>query len=178
MRGFFAITLVGLLMNPILSSLAASLVSPYAGEKSRKIKSLSDSDIDDLLNGRGWGLAKAAELNGYPGPRHVLDLAAELDLTADQHAASTALFEAMRSNAMELGDQLIEAESALDRLFSSGEADSTSVMDALARIAVFRARLRHVHLEAHLRQKEILSERQVARYASLRGYHEGHGEHH
>src|ERR1043166_1905183 len=44
--------------------------SPYAGQQSREIKSLSDQEIDGLKNARGLGLAKAAELNGYPGPRH------------------------------------------------------------------------------------------------------------
>ncbi len=30
---------------------------------------------DNLSGGAFGGLAKSAELNGYPGPRHVLDLA-------------------------------------------------------------------------------------------------------
>ena len=34
----------------------------------------------DLRAGRGMGLALAAELNGYPGPAHVLELADKLDL--------------------------------------------------------------------------------------------------
>ena len=33
------------------------------------------------------GLALAGELNGYPGPKHVLELAAELDLSEDQRRA-------------------------------------------------------------------------------------------
>ena len=46
--------------------------SKYAGQEVREIKSLSESDIEELKNGRGWGLAKAAELNGVPGPIHWL----------------------------------------------------------------------------------------------------------
>jgi hypothetical protein len=55
--------------------------SPYAGEQARDIKALSDQDIKELQSGHGKGLAKAAELNGYPGPAHVLELADELKLT-------------------------------------------------------------------------------------------------
>ena len=45
----------------------AQMPSPYAGEQGREIKALSTKDIDDLTQGRGMGLAKAAELNRYPG---------------------------------------------------------------------------------------------------------------
>jgi len=63
---------------------AAIAESPYAGQQSRSIKALPEGDIAALQNGDGMGMAKAAELNGYPGPRHVLALAAELHLTEAQ----------------------------------------------------------------------------------------------
>src|SRR5215469_14793256 len=47
---------------------------PYAGQEARTIKALSDDDIAALRKGEGMGMAKAAELNGYPGPVHVLAL--------------------------------------------------------------------------------------------------------
>ena len=53
----------------------ADLVSPYAGEEAREIRTLSEEDIRQLKNGEGWGLAKAAELNGVPGPAHLLEIA-------------------------------------------------------------------------------------------------------
>ena len=55
--------------------------APYAGQQARSIKSLSAEDVAALLKGEGMGMAKAAELNGYPGPVHVLTLADELRLT-------------------------------------------------------------------------------------------------
>jgi hypothetical protein len=62
--------------------LAADMpASPYAGQQARTIKALSDEEIAALRNGEGLGMAKAAELNGYPGPLHVLALAAQLELT-------------------------------------------------------------------------------------------------
>src|SRR5216684_672751 len=69
----------------------AAQPSPYAGQESRAIKALSEAEIDDLMNGRGMGLAKAGELNGYPGPIHVLDMGAELGLTQEQRAALAAI---------------------------------------------------------------------------------------
>ncbi len=49
----------------------AAAQSPYAGMQARPIKALSAEQIADLKAGRGLSLALAAELNGYPGPRHV-----------------------------------------------------------------------------------------------------------
>src|SRR5262249_20157560 len=57
---------------PLGSSLADSSPVSYAGRQTRAIKALSEEDIAPLLNGEGMGMAKAAELNGYPGPKHVL----------------------------------------------------------------------------------------------------------
>ena len=58
--------------------------SPYLGFEKRTIKALSDQQTSDLRAGLGMSLALAAELNGYPGPRHTLELASELNLTDEQ----------------------------------------------------------------------------------------------
>src|SRR5687768_13035154 len=92
----------------------------YAGQQHREIKSLSVEERADLLAGRGMGLAKAGELNGYPGPRHVLDLAAQLSLSTNQRTATEAVFSKMQTRAKELGAEIIEAEQALDRAFAAG----------------------------------------------------------
>ncbi|MDH3532831.1 MAG: hypothetical protein OEO82_07860 [Gammaproteobacteria bacterium] len=156
----------------------ANEASPYVGQEHRDIKSLSQQDIEALSRGDGMGFAKAAELNGFPGPRHVLELAEALQLTADQYARTEALYEEMRRNAGAAGAQLIAAEAELDTLFAGRNVDVSSLQKALDSIAEVRARLRYVHLEAHLRQQQILSARQVARYAKLRRYQSGHGHSH
>jgi hypothetical protein len=71
----------------ISSNSSSFQTSPHAGQEVRDIKSLSDGDIQSLQNGTGeafGGMAKMAELNGYPGPRHVLDVASELQFTDRQ----------------------------------------------------------------------------------------------
>src|ERR1700733_4313505 len=80
--------------------------TPYAGQQDRTIKALSDDDLAGLLKGDGMGFAKAAELNGYPGPKHVLDLADRLNLTAGQRQRVQAIFEKMSLSAKPLGAQL------------------------------------------------------------------------
>src|SRR4051812_39523929 len=65
---------------------------PYAGQDARDIKSLSAEDIAELRRGGGWGFAKAAELNGMPGPAHLLELKDQIGLTPDQVAAVQAIF--------------------------------------------------------------------------------------
>jgi Spy/CpxP family protein refolding chaperone len=144
--------------------------SPYAGQEARDIKALSPEEIADLNAGRGMGLALAAELNGYPGPRHVLDLAQELQLTAEQRRQTSDLFDAMRIETSALGANLIEAERALDRLFAEKRATPDSVLAASESAGTLRGELRAAHLRYHLAMVEVLTAEQVETYNRLRGY--------
>src|SRR3954467_12741462 len=101
------------------ASTAAIAQTPYAGMQTRPIKALSEQQVADLDAGRGMGLALAAELNGYPGPSHVLELADRLELTQDQRIRIAALFNAMKAEALPVGARLIEQETALDQQFAS-----------------------------------------------------------
>lgn len=143
---------------------------PYAGLQSRPIKALSDAQIDDYRNGRGMSLALAAELNGYPGPRHVLDLAGPLGLTAPQIQQAHAVFDSMRNETIGLGEQIIADEAALDRLFAEATAAPDSVEALTASISQRIGRLRFVHLRHHLALRELLTEAQIDAYETLRGY--------
>ena len=147
--------------------------SPYSGEQARDIKALSAEDTDALLKGKGMGLAKAAELNGYPGPLHVLELAADLKLDEQQRARTQALFDAMQAKAVALGRQLVAEERELDELFAQKSVDAQSLAQVLARIGELQAKVRGAHLEAHIAQARILTSGQTARYVELRGYSTG-----
>ena len=144
--------------------------SPYAGQEHRAIKTLSSEDVDDLLNGRGWGLAKAAELNGVPGPLHVLELQDQLGLSAEQVVRIEAVRAEMTSKAIPLGKQLVERESVLNERFGRRAITSASLKELLADISRTYAELRFVHLEAHLKTLEVLSDDQVSAYNRVRGY--------
>lgn len=142
----------------------------YAGEERREIKSLSQEEIEQLLQGQGMGLAKAAELNHYPGPRHVLELAAQLELTPAQREATEATFRRMRDEAVRLGRQIVERERALDAMFAKGDIDAGKLRAATAEIAQAQGNLRAAHLEAHLEMRRLLSPAQIKKYDELRGY--------
>jgi hypothetical protein len=161
--------------------LVASLTSaqthqPYAGLDTRQIKALSDQQMADLKAGRGMGLALAAELNGYPGPVHVLELTDQLGLSAEQKLRVGELFAAMKADAVPLGERLIAQEAALDALFARHTATRESVASATAEIGDTQAKLRAAHLKYHLSTLEVLQPAQVQRYAELRGYGGGDGQ--
>lgn len=152
--------------------------SPRTGEQTPGIKALSKSQIDGLLAGKGMGYGKAAELHGYPGPAHVLELAAELSLTAEQRKHTEAIFAQMEAAAKALGAELVAAERALDQAFKNNVIDGTSLSKLVKDIGDVESRLRATHLNAHLQQARILSEHQIAKYMTLRGHNrDGHGKH-
>jgi Spy/CpxP family protein refolding chaperone len=148
----------------------AGAVSPYAGLEQRTIKALSEEQILDLRAGRGMGLALAAELNGYPGPRHVLDLADQLGLTDEQRRRVLELFGEMERGAIEIGQRIIQEEAALDRLFAEARAAQRSVRLRTRTIASLEGELRAHHLGYHLAMHSLLTPEQVERYQELRGY--------
>ena len=156
-----------LLAGPVLADDA-----PYGGQQARSIKALSDEDIAALRKGEGMGMAKAAELNGYPGPLHVLQLAAQLGLTDAQRHDVQAIFDRVSAAAKRLGGELIAQEQALDQLFAKGDITPDRLAAATAAIAEVQGRLRLVHLAAHLETRALLDTNQIARYQQLRGYGE------
>jgi Spy/CpxP family protein refolding chaperone len=131
---------------------------------------LSDDEIRDLLEGRGMGLAKAAELNSYPGPLHVLQLGDRLALSDTQRTATESLYAEMRNKVQPIGRKIIEAERALDRAFMGGKIDAATLRSQLAAIAVLQGELRAVHLETHLAQRSLLTPEQISQYDPIRGY--------
>jgi hypothetical protein len=138
--------------------------------KASDIKALSSEEVDQYLSGAGMGYAKAAELNHYPGPMHVLELADQLKLTPEQRSATAKLMEAHRAEARKIGARLVAAERALDELFRNGTVAGDTLAQAVARSAVLEGEYRLAHLETHRRMRALLSDAQVARYDALRGY--------
>ncbi len=148
----------------------AQPAQPYAGMQTRAVKALSPDQIADLKAGRGMGLALAAELNGYPGPSHVLELASELSLTDAQRARTKELFAAMKAETAPLGETLIAEEAALDQKFAERSITPASLDASTAAIGLTQAHLRAAHLKYHLSMLHVLTPEQVHHYAELRGY--------
>lgn len=170
--------IVGVTAFTLALSALANTESPYVGQERRGIKALSVQEIEDYLRGAGMGYAKAAELNRYPGPRHVLELATELALTDAQIAGTRKIHTAMQSRAAALGAELVAMEQELDRRFADESITAASLRQLVADIGVLEADIRYVHLIAHLEQTALLTREQARRYDRLRGYKSsGHGEH-
>ena len=173
-------TTVALVLASItaLAACADKPVSPYAGQQMRSIKALSDAEAKGLLEGAGLGFAKPAELNGYPGPMHVLDNAAALGVDESQRQAIRAILDRHKAEARALGAELVRLESELDRLFATHAAQPERIDATLSDIGRVTARLRASHLKAHLQTTALLTPQQVDRYAALRGYNDGNPEEH
>lgn len=146
--------------------------SAYAGFEDREIKTLSDDDLDDLRRGAGWGLALSAELNGVPGPSHLLELQDQIGLSADQVTEIETIFAAMQSEAQEAGLRFIEAEAAIEAAFRAGNLEQEQLRALIEASATARAELRYIHLVRHLETPPLLSPEQIAQYNALRGYGE------
>ncbi len=144
--------------------------TPYAGLHERTIKSLSDDDIAEIRRGGGWGLALPAELNGKPGPAHLLDLHEQLDLSQDQISEIERIHAEMRAEAIEAGERFIAAEAALSEAFVHSDLNPAELRELVDDAAAARAALRYVHLSRHLMTPSLLTDEQIERYAMLRGY--------
>ena len=164
---FFSLILMPL---PTFSAADHSFKSKYAGEEKREIKSLSEDDIEELKNGKGWGLAKAAELNGMPGPVHLLEMKDEIDLSAKQVRAIEDLYKKMKQEAIPLGHELIELERELNNHFANRTITYELLGILLESVMQVQKKLRYVHLSTHLKTPNILTPEQIALYNKLRGY--------
>lgn len=147
--------------------------TPYAGLEVREIKALSSDQVEAYRLGSGMGLALAAELNRHPGPKHVLELAHELQLTENQKERTRSVFSAMELSAIEIGTRILEMETKLDERFASASLSEEEMAEIVNRIAIHQGSLRATHLKAHLEMVRILSSEQIERYQNLRGYDQG-----
>ncbi len=144
--------------------------SGYSGQEKREIKSLSQNQVAGYLNAKGMGLAKAAELNHYPGPKHVLELSAELNLSNEQVQKTKGFYNEMHKAASELGKLYIQKEKELDRWFEKESVDEAGLNLLVLEIGKIKSKIRFAHLKAHLQMQGMLSPEQISKYDTLRGY--------
>jgi Spy/CpxP family protein refolding chaperone len=130
----------------------------------------SADEVKQYLSGAGMGYAKAAELNQYPGPMHVLEHAHALGLSEQQRVATQQLMDAHKAHARSLGAKLVDAERALEELFRKGNVDQADLAERVRSASALQGEYRLSHLETHRRMRALLTEDQVKRYDALRGY--------
>lgn len=151
------------------------LRSPYARLPGTGATGLLPQEVESLTKGEGMALAMAAELNGYPGPRHLLDAAAagQLDLRPDQRESLQRLYDGMLAEAKAKGQEILRAEEELAMRFRHGHIDEAGLRESLGQIGQLRAGLRLIHLRTHLETGALLTPDQIARYKTVRGYDSG-----
>ena len=164
---FIALAMAALLCSTLA---LAQHHHPYSGQEQREIKSLSESEMKSYLEGAGMGYAKAAELNGYPGPMHVLELGDQLGLRDDQKLAMRSLMDSHKAQARAIGAKVVASEREVERLFQRGNIDQEALAKVVGEAARLQGEYRLAHLETHRRALGLLTPEQVSKYAVLRGY--------
>ncbi len=144
--------------------------SPYAGEEGRDIAALSPQDVALLEKGEGMGMAKAAELNHFPGPAHAIELADALGLSPRQRAEVQRIFTSMRERAIAKGAEVLAEERRLNDMFRHGTASVEAIEASTRKLGTLYGELRAIHLSAHVETRRLLEPAQAAAYDRLRGY--------
>lgn len=139
-----------------------------------ELQALTPEEVEQYRAGAGMGYAKAAELNHFPGPMHVLELAGPLGLSAEQLAATERLMQTHKAEARALGAKLVAAEQHLAQLFRSRQMDDAKLALAVSEAARLQGEYRLSHLETHRRMRALLTDEQVERYDMLRGHRKHH----
>jgi Spy/CpxP family protein refolding chaperone len=139
---------------------------------SAKARSLPADEVSSLLAGEGMGQASAAEFNHYPGPRHLLDVADQIGLSAGQKDAIRQIYLETIDQARKTGSKMVDKEAELSAAFAQGKITEDRLRALVAEIAELHGQLRLIHLAAHLKTRPLLSAEQVTKYEKLRGYTE------
>ena len=167
-------------MKTLCGGILLLLALPVAAQHEQHMKSPSstpqamaqhhaflESEREAIERGEGFGMALAADKNGYPGPKHVLEMKKELKLTPAQEGAMEKLMAEMKSTALAKGKDVLLAEKRLEELFAQGKSED-ELREETYRVASLRAELRWVHLATHLASKKILTAQQIAAYQRMR----------
>lgn len=141
-----AIITVFMIATIVIAQDSTATPSGYETLLYTEIRGISEDDIEGYRTGAGLGFALPAELNGYPGPRHTLDFSTELELDDGQLDKIQGLYDDMLPQAIELGEQILQAEAELELAFREETVSLESLETQLDIIASLRADLRYVHL--------------------------------
>lgn len=130
--------------------------------------SMKAEEAEGYFSGAGMGQGLPAETFGYPGPKHVLELEKELQLTPEQKYHLEAIYKKMHTDALFYGKKMVAEELALDNFFKSGQTNSDLLANRVEKIGGLKWKLRLTHLTAHLKTRLILTPEQIQKYQALR----------
>jgi hypothetical protein len=171
--GALALQVVATPTEPLRAQALVPTPGPYAGQQHSSVRGLTEEEIAGYREARGMGLARPADINGFPGPLHVLELADALELSDGQRGSVQALYEQMRADAVALGEEFLGQYGALELAFRDGTITPESLDQRAAELGRLDGALRAAHLRYHLLTKAVLTPEQLADYRRLRGYGDG-----
>ena len=135
---------------------------------------VSKQEKEALLKGAGLGAGMIAMTNGYPGPKHVLEMGDELELTAAQRESLGKIYGNVKARSVELGTELVEKDEELTALFASGSVSTGEVEKLSREIGELQGRVRAEHLNAHVETFDALTPAQRETLSSMQGMHQMH----
>ena len=135
---------------------------------------VSAQEKEALLKGAGLGAGMIAMMNGYPGPKHVLEMGDELGLTAEQRESIGKTYGKVKAESVEFGTELVEKDEKLTALFASGSVSTGEVEKLSREIGELQGRVRAAHLNAHVETYDALTPAQREQLSSMQGMHQMH----
>jgi Spy/CpxP family protein refolding chaperone len=177
------ISMLKLIISIYICFSACMAMAQNNNSDSVKIRNVSDSTAsrspipsltyEEYMNykmGKDPGMAKAADMNNYPGPMHVLNWEKELKLSVNQKSQIQSIYDIMKKKTAEMGDLIFKEEKKLNDLFASGKANEGSIIYYSNKIGLLQGELRNTYLQAHLKTQQMLTIDQVKKYRKLRNY--------
>lgn len=155
---------------PLQAQTLTPTPGPYAGQQHSSIPGLTEKEIASYREARGMGLARPADINGYPGPLHALEQADALALTDEQRRAIQSLYDEMRTEASFLSEEFLGQYGGLELAFRNGTITPEALRERTGEIGRIEGALRATHLKYHLATRAVLTPDQIGAYVKLRGY--------
>ena len=145
----------------------STLMFLFAIAMSVNAQTVFPPDKDQLLSGKADGQTLVAERNGFPDLQKIISHKEQLGLTKDQIKKLNEVLTNLSVSATVKGQEIVDAEGDLNKLFESGTISEKALRTKLEQIGKMRADLRFVYLQVYLKGKQILTAKQWERLKEL-----------
>lgn len=147
--------------------LSLSFALPALAQQAPKPGAMSAPEAIAVMAGEDAGLARLADVHGWPGPRTVLANAEALNLAPDQVRIAENIEAEFEIEAREIALAWLAVEAELDEAFRSGRASKGKVQALTQQSGALRAELRALQLSAHIEMRPNLTRDQLESYSRL-----------
>jgi len=154
---------------PILLATGSYAQSVADIGKRSPIPTLTYQQYQGYLKGEaGEDLARVAEIHHYPLPEKVLKYKYELDLSPIQVKKITDAANYLHRRRLQIGGSIIDTEHMLDSMFKYNKVQDGNLIFYTNRYGLYQGELKNAFLQACLSTRNLLSDKQMSKYESLR----------